>query len=208
MRCTIFDYANTAQSGPRRPERPDREVIAGHAGWARRMYDIMVRQKTGKILAEATAAMAFPYGKIMCPVDFTENSLVALDRAAEIARHFGAKLILVHAVPLVAQVGNFPMPASVYAEQEKTAKARLAEIAGQKLGDLGCESIVFIGDVVGGILQAVVQFKPDLLVMATHGRGAVAHFFLGSVAEAVVRKAECPVLTVRNPEPASHSAKG
>ena len=152
--------------------------------------------------------MAFPYGKIMCPVDFTENSLVALDRAAEIARHFGAKLILVHAVPLVAQVGNFPMPASVYAEQEKTAKARLAEIAGQKLGDLGYESIVFIGDVVGGILQAAVQFKPDLLVMATHGRGAVAHFFLGSVAEAVVRKAECPVLTVRNPGPASHSAKG
>jgi nucleotide-binding universal stress UspA family protein len=161
-----------------------------------------------KIFAEATVAMAFPYGKIMCPLDFTENSLVALEMAVELARHFGAKLILVHAVPLVAQFGDFPMPSSVYAEQEKAARARLAEIAGQQLGDVGYESIVFIGDVVGGILQAIVQFKPDLLVMATHGRGAVAHFFLGSVAEAVVRKAECPVLTVRNPGPASHSAKG
>jgi nucleotide-binding universal stress UspA family protein len=152
--------------------------------------------------------MAFPFGKIMCPVDFTENSLVALDRAAELARHFGAKLILVHAIPLVAQFGSFPLPASVYAEQEKSARARLAEIAGKKLGNVGHESIVFIGDVVGGILQAIVQFKPDLLVMATHGRGAVAHIFLGSVAEAVVRKADCPVLTIRGSGPASHSDKG
>jgi nucleotide-binding universal stress UspA family protein len=167
----------------------------------------MVRQQTRKISAEVTAAMAFPYGKIMCPVDFTENSLVALDGAVELARHFGATLILVHAVPLVAQVGNFPMPASVYAKQEETAKVMLAEVAARKLGAVGYESIVFIGDIVGGILQAVVQFKPDLLVMATHGRGALAHFFLGSVAEAVVRKAECPVLTVRNPGPASNSAE-
>jgi nucleotide-binding universal stress UspA family protein len=143
----------------------------------------------------------------MCPVDFTENSLVALDRAVELARHFGAKLILVHAIPLVAQFGNFPLSADVYAEQDKAARARLAEIAGEKLGDVGHESIVFIGDVVGGILQAIVQFKPDLLVMATHGRGAVAHFFLGSVAEAVVRKANCPVLTIRNPESTAHAGK-
>jgi nucleotide-binding universal stress UspA family protein len=152
--------------------------------------------------------MAFPFGKIMCPVDFTENSLVALDRAVELARHFGAKLILVHAVPLVAQFGNFPLSAEAYAEQEKTARARLAEIAGKKLGDVGYESTVFIGDVVDGILQAIVQFKPDLLVMATHGRGAVAHFFLGSVAEAVVRKADCPVLTIRNPGPAAQADRG
>ena len=142
--------------------------------------------------------MAFPYRKILCPIDFTENSLVALDKAFEIARHFDAALMLVHAVPLVAQFGDFPLPADVYEQQEKSAKTKLGEIARQKLGGVKHESVVFIGDVVGGILQAVDQFKPDLLVMATHGRGVLAHFFLGSVAEAVVRKANCPVLTIRN----------
>ncbi len=151
--------------------------------------------------------MAFPYRKILCPIDFSENSLVALDKAAEIARHFGATVILVHAVPLVAQFGDFPMPADVYRGQEKAATVKLREIAGQKLGGVGYESIVFIGDVVGGILQAVEQFKPDLLVRATHGRGRLAHFFLGSVAEAVVRKATCPVLTIRNEGRTEHADK-
>lgn len=145
--------------------------------------------------------MAFPYRKILCPIDFTENSVEALDKATEIARHFGGALILVHAIPLVAQFGNFPMPVDVYTEQEKAAKTKLAEIAGQKLGGVAHESVVFIGDIVGGILQAVEQFKPDLLVMATHGRSGLAHLFLGSVAEAVVRKAACPVLTIRKEGP-------
>lgn len=141
--------------------------------------------------------MAFPYRKILCPLDFTENSLRALDKAVEIARHFGAAMILVHAIPLVAQLGDFPMPADVYRAQEKAAGVKLGEIAAQKLGGVKHEPVVFIGDVVGGILQAVDQFKPDLLVMATHGRSGLAHLFLGSVAEAVVRKANCPVLTIR-----------
>lgn len=151
--------------------------------------------------------MAFPYRKIMCPIDFTENSVEALDKATELARHFGAALILVHAVPLVAQFGDFPMPVDVYTEQEKAARVKLGEITAQKLGGVGHESVVFIGDVIGGILQAVEQFKPDLLVMATHGRGTLAHFFLGSVAEAVVRKATCPVLTIRNQGPTDHTNK-
>jgi nucleotide-binding universal stress UspA family protein len=144
--------------------------------------------------------MAFPYRKILCPIDFDENSLRALDKAVEIARHFGAAVILAHAIPLVAQLGNFPMPADVYAAQEKAANVKLSAIAGQKLGGVEHESVAFIGDIVGGILQAVEQFKPDLLIMATHGRAGLAHLFLGSVAEAVVRKANCPVLTIRNEE--------
>jgi len=145
--------------------------------------------------------MAFPYRKILCPIDFDENSLRALDRAVEIARHFGAAVILVHAIPLVAQLGNFPMPVDLYVAQENAANVKLRTIAGQKLGGVEHESVAFIGDVVGGILQAVEQFKPDLLIMATHGRAGLAHLFLGSVAEAVVRKANCPVLTIRNEEP-------
>jgi nucleotide-binding universal stress UspA family protein len=55
-----------------------------------------------------------------------------------------------------------------------------------------------IGDVIGNILQAVGEFEPDVFVMATHGRTGLKHFLLGSVAEGVVRKASCPVLTIRS----------
>lgn len=149
--------------------------------------------------------MAFPYRKILCPVEFDDNSLMALDKAIEIARHFGAAVTSVHVIPLVARFGDFPMPADVYERQEKSARTRLAEIVQQKLGGLEHESVVFIGDVIGGILQAVEQFKPDLLVMATHGRGTLAHLFLGSVAESVVRKAKCPVLTIRSEGPSGQA---
>jgi nucleotide-binding universal stress UspA family protein len=60
------------------------------------------------------------------------------------------------------------------------------------------------GDVIGSILQAQERYQPDLLVLATHGRRGLARFVLGSVAEAVVRKASCPVLTIRSEEAAVH----
>lgn len=142
--------------------------------------------------------MAFPYRNILCPVDFDDNSMHALDKAIEIARHFDAALTLVHVVPLVLQFSEVPIPYDLYAEQEKAGKAKLAEIVAEKLAGIKHESAVYTGDVVGCILLAVKKLKPDLLVMATHGRSGFAHFFLGSVAEAVVRKAGCPVLTIHS----------
>jgi nucleotide-binding universal stress UspA family protein len=50
------------------------------------------------------------------------------------------------------------------------------------------------------ILKHAKESNADMIVMGTHGRGAIAHMLLGSVAEKVVRKASCPVLTVRHPE--------
>jgi universal stress protein A len=142
--------------------------------------------------------MAFPYRKVLCPIDFDDNSLRALDKAIEIARHFGAAVLLVHALPLVVQFGEVPMPVELYEEREKAARTKLGEIARQKLYGVEHELAVYTGDVVGSVLQAVAKFEPDLLVMATHGRSGLAHLFLGSVAEAVVRKASCPVLTIRS----------
>ena len=149
--------------------------------------------------------MAFPYRKILCPMDFDENSLQALDKAIEIARHFHATMIVMHVVPMVVELTDIPHSADQYKEAERTARARLGEILVQKIGGVGYESTIYLGDIVGSILQAVEKFEPDLLVMATHGRGGLAHFFLGSVAEAVVRKASCPVLTIRN-DPAEKRA--
>lgn len=152
--------------------------------------------------------MAFPYEKILCPIDFDENSSNALERAIEIARHFKASIFLIHAVPLVAQFGEVALPIDLYLDEQKAALAKLNEIAGQKLNGIEHKTAVYAGDVAGSILQAVEQFQPDLLVLATHGRTGLAHFVLGSVAEAVVRRANCPVLTIRSEKPRAHPAPG
>ena len=142
--------------------------------------------------------MAFPYRKMLCPIDFDENSMGALDKAVELARHFEATIFLIHAVPLVAQFGDVPFPVGLYQDQQKAALAKLRETAEQKLRGIEHKVTVYAGDVAGSILQAAEQFQPDLIVLATHGRVGLAHFVLGSVAEAVVRRAHCPVLTVRS----------
>jgi len=135
----------------------------------------------------------------MCPIDFDENSLRALESALQIAHHFGAAMIVVHVVPTVVElpeVADIPGVSQRYEQAEKTARQRLAEVVRQ-ITDIACESGLYAGNIVDGILQGIERFKPDLLVMATDGRAGLQHFFLGSVAEAVLRKASCPVLTIR-----------
>ncbi len=142
--------------------------------------------------------MRFPYKKILCPIDFDDNSIHALEKAVEIARHFGAAIFLVHVVPLIVEA--LPIAYEHYEESQKAAMAKLNEIADQRLNSIEHRCIVYTGDVIGSILQALEKFQPDLLVMATHGRTGIVRFVLGSVAEAVVRKASCPVLTIRSEE--------
>lgn len=141
--------------------------------------------------------MALTYKTILCPVDFDENSPIALDKAAEIARHFGSTIILVHVLALVLTAGEIYAPAAMFEDQEKAALAKLEDLAKQKLAGVKHQALIYTGDVVGCIMQAEIKHKPDLIVIATHGRKGLKRMILGSVAEAVVRKAACPVLTIR-----------
>lgn len=148
--------------------------------------------------------MAFPYKTILCPIDFDENSLAALDKAVELARHLRSKIVLIYVLPLILTLGEVPPPAALYEDQKKDAEAKLADIEKQKLAGLQHETHVYTGDIVASILGAQAKHQPDLLVMATHGRRGLSRMFLGSVAEAVVRKATCPVLTIREEVPGAH----
>ncbi|HUN57124.1 MAG TPA: universal stress protein [Candidatus Binataceae bacterium] len=141
--------------------------------------------------------MTFPFKSILCPIDFDDNSVAALDRAIELASHFKSTLILMHVLPLVVALGEIPPPRALYEDQEKAARAKLEDIAKSKLSGLKHESLLYTGDIVTCILDAQQKYQPDLVVIATHGRGGIAHLVLGSVAEGVVRKAGCPVLTIR-----------
>jgi len=136
------------------------------------------------------------FNKILCPVDF-DHSLDALDFAIKLARQNDAKL-------WVLNVASIPIGAAELTsglEQpfwEVTAKSRLELIAKQKLvNTVEYELITRSGDAGEEILGAATETHADLIVMSTHGRSGIRHFFLGSVAERVVREATCPVLTIR-----------
>ncbi len=137
---------------------------------------------------------------ILVPVDFGEPSEHAVDLAVEMAIRCDAKLTLFHAGPT---------PASYYAaygegitfpdgELQTRANAMLAAaLARAQTRYPRADSAVTIGTPWEEILGAVKARAADLVVMGTHGRRGVAHVFLGSVAEKVVRHATVPVLTTR-----------
>ena len=138
--------------------------------------------------------------RILSPVDFDDNSLAALDYAACFARHPGAMLYLLHAVQTDPVHLQEEMQQTTTNEwlAERVATERLTAIAQEKLGaHIRYEVRVRTGEPAPLILDTAMDVEAQLIVMATHGRSGLSHFFLGSVAERVVREAMCPVLTVR-----------
>lgn len=138
--------------------------------------------------------------RILVPVDFSEFSAKAVTYGLELARKFGAQLQLLHVVELVPIVFH---EGAVYstsdlAELIKAAEVELAKVAHGETVDIVRHTVD--GHPLVQILRHAKEHEVDLIVIGTHGRTGLAHLFLGSVAENVVRKAPCPVLTVHNPE--------
>ncbi len=152
--------------------------------------------------------MELKYQKILCPVDFDPNSLAALCAAAEIARENGGTVTLLHVIPPLIQPMGMPVETSLYDEQEKVARTRLAEIERDHLAGVPHESMTYVGDPAPSILKMQRKLGADLIVIGTHGRRGFSRLFLGSVAEHVIREAPCPVLTIRSrlPETAEAAA--
>ncbi len=148
--------------------------------------------------------MGFPYKRILCPIDFEENSLGALTVAAQFARHNDGTVLVVHVVPMVIPPTGMPVYVDIYKSQEETAREKLREIAHKHLQGVKYELATQVGDPAGTIIKAARKLAPDVLVMATHGRRGFSRVFLGSVAEMVLREAPCPVLTVRTGPPDKH----
>ena len=142
--------------------------------------------------------------RILVPVDFSANSRHALEFAHGLALKFDAALHLVH----VCEGPGMMTPAwDAYAIAYADWNQRLSEEAGKALTDIaaGLADVTVTTEVLLGrpapvIVQAADTSNADLIVMGTHGHGAVMHALMGNVAERVVRTATCPVLTLREPK--------
>jgi nucleotide-binding universal stress UspA family protein/CBS domain-containing protein len=142
--------------------------------------------------------VSFPFRSILLPVDFDDSSKPALDLARQIAGTSDATLHLLHVIAIVLAPGE---PATLVVAREDEIKAALEKLARQELGGLRYQTHTRTGDTARAVVETARDLRTDLIVMPTHGRRGLPHFFLGSVAERVVREAPCPVLTVRPAAP-------
>ena len=140
------------------------------------------------------------FHRILCPIDFSEHSLAALDVALKVAQQNDAKLYLLNVAPLPAGAAGFPpVPLDPYPYLEKDRQQQLAKLAREKIpGSVRYETLVVNGDPAEQVLGIARSVEADLIVMGTHGRKGLSHLVLGSVAERVVRESPTPVLTAHS----------
>lgn len=143
---------------------------------------------------------------VLVPTDFSDASDTAMRYGKALATAFGATLHVVHVIeepygqPWAVEAYGFSL-AALQDEWVKEARTRLdASLSDDERRTLKATTTTVLGHPVMEILRFANDNAVDLIVMGTHGRGPLGHVVLGSVAERVVRKAPCPVLTVRASE--------
>ena len=144
---------------------------------------------------------------ILVATDFSEPSDAALNYGKALARNFKATLHVLH---IVGNVSSVVYGAEGYTASIPELQEELEEEARKQLDQLLVDNdakplptrrvLITSNSPASAIVEYAGREHIDLIVTGTHGRGAVAHLLMGSVAERVVRTAPCPVLTVRHPE--------
>jgi nucleotide-binding universal stress UspA family protein len=139
---------------------------------------------------------------ILVPMDFSAPSEAAFVYALKLAKISGAMIHVCHVIPVPHMLDAFyehglEQPESVNRIKQR-ARKRIKELALSAGADIAVRVHFCEGEALNGVLEQATKLKPDLIVMGTHGRRGAKRFFLGSVAEGVVRRASCPVLTLRS----------
>jgi universal stress protein A len=140
------------------------------------------------------------FRKVLCPIDFSEHSLTALDVALKVVQQNDAALYLLNVAPMPAGAAGFqPVPLDPYPYVEKDRREQLEKLAQERIpATVRYEMLVTSGDPAERVLETARGLDADLIVMGTHGRKGLGHLVLGSVAERVVRESPIPVLTVHS----------
>ncbi|MDP3441841.1 MAG: universal stress protein [Ignavibacteria bacterium] len=142
--------------------------------------------------------------KILVPIDFSDYSKSALKYAAQIAKFFDASITLVYVVepmiyPADFSMGQVAIPSTDMHLHER-AEEELKTLANSVIDStIKVDITIKTGKPFVEINETAQEIDADLIIIATHGHTGVEHILFGSTAEKVVRKAPCPVLTLRNP---------
>jgi nucleotide-binding universal stress UspA family protein len=135
---------------------------------------------------------------LLLATDLSEASSSATDEAFELAARLGARLLVVSVIDpgqLLLPGGRFRARIDQVRERREQQAQALVE-RGRELG-LDVSFLIWSGDPGDMIVEAAEAEHADMVLVGSHGRGAVGRFFIGSVSEHVVRHAPCPVLVVR-----------
>jgi len=140
--------------------------------------------------------------KILFPVDFSSNSYQVADYVISFARKFDAHIYLIHVLECLVPLQGFYIPhisvETLEEDLKKAADKKMEEFIHKKMQDSrAITSQVIIGIPHVEILKMAQEQGIDMIIMGTHGWTGLEHVIFGSVAGKVVRKAPCPVLTVR-----------
>ena len=142
--------------------------------------------------------------RILVPVDFSEHARLVLEWAAHLADEHGSRMLLLHVYHLPVefqQLEGAYLPADFWANVKNDAEQELGVYAADlRERGLEVEALVREGYPATVIVDEAESQRADLIVIGTHGHTGLKHLLLGSIAERVVQKAPCPVLTVKGPE--------
>ncbi len=140
--------------------------------------------------------------KILCPIDHSDCSKEALKYAVSLAMKDEAKLLLLHIIDIRSfNEGLEAMSAQIPDEETlEQLRVKLLDCIPEEIrDDMEVEALVVQGIPFAEIISTAKENEVDMIVIGSHGRTGLSHMMLGSVSEKVVRKAPCPVLTVRQP---------
>jgi nucleotide-binding universal stress UspA family protein len=142
--------------------------------------------------------------RVLCPIDFSEYSVLAFDYAQSVAAHYKAPLLLQHVVDSLRPYYPYHAFPDDYDEICQKLRANAVQqlqgfVKTHNCGGVHTQCTVQDGDVTALIFEVAEDRAVDLIVMGTHGLRGIDHLTLGSVTEKVLRKARCPVLAVRKP---------
>lgn len=141
---------------------------------------------------------------ILCPVDFSDTSEIALGYAVQLAQRFGARVTVLHVYQLMSMIYPDDVLVDPVGTDSRLRKA-CEERLGKAIAPFASEGVPITTALREGlpfveVLEAASALAADLIVMGTHGRSGIRRALIGSVTERVVRGASVPVLSVRKPE--------
>ena len=138
--------------------------------------------------------------RILCPIDFSEFNEAANDHASILAKATDARIVFLH----VCLPDAYRTPAELvdHAEEDKLLQKDLEAIKPTQPG-VQASYVIENGIAADRIIHYANENDIDLIVMGTHGRTGIRRVLMGSVAETVIRNADCPVLAIKSPSPVS-----